>query len=71
MKEYKVVIYREPLLGSLIFGESKTNPVRFSELLNTNAREGWRVITMGHESRRELLFWKREGHIVVLEREKN
>jgi hypothetical protein len=70
MREYKVVLYREALLGSLIFGESRVNPLKFSEFLNMNAREGWRVVTMERETRRELLFFKREAFLVIMEREK-
>lgn len=29
--EYKVVIYQEGMLGSLLLGEAKVNPVKFSE----------------------------------------
>lgn len=35
--EYKVVIYQESLLGSLILGQSKVDPIRFSDFLNENA----------------------------------
>ncbi len=70
MKEYKVLVYREPLLGSLILGESKVNPVKFTEFLNMNAKEGWRVVTMERERRRELLFFSREAYLVVMEKEK-
>ena len=69
MKEYKVVIYREGLLGSLLLGASKVDPVRFSEFLNLNARQGWRVVTMEKDFRRMLLFWQREAYIVIMERE--
>lgn len=67
--EYKVVVYQEGLLGSLILGGSKVNPVRFSEFLNMNAKEGWRVTTMEKDIRRMLLFWKREAYVVVMGRE--
>ena len=67
--EYKVAIYREPLLGSIFLQGSKVNPVRYSEFLNKNGAEGWRVKTMERESRRELLFFKREAFITILERE--
>lgn len=69
MREYKVIVYREPLLGSLLLGESKVNPVKFSEFLNSNAREGWRVVAMEREKRRELLFFSREAFLVVMEKE--
>ncbi len=67
--EYKVVIYREPLLGSILLGESKIDPERFSDFLNRNAAQGWRVRSMERENRRALLFFNREAFVVVMERE--
>ena len=32
--EYKVVIYQEGMLGSLLLGGSKVDLIRFSEFLN-------------------------------------
>lgn len=66
--EYKVAIYREPLLGSIFLQGSKVNPVKFSDFLNKNATEGWKAVTMERESRRELLFFKREAFLTILER---
>lgn len=68
MREYKVVLYREGLLGNIFLAGSRVNPMRFSSFLNENAAEGWRVVTMDRESRRELLFFKREAFVVILER---
>ncbi|MCD6212377.1 MAG: DUF4177 domain-containing protein [Sulfurovum sp.] len=70
MTEYKAVIYQEGMLGSLILGQSKVNPVKFSEFLNANANDGWEVVTMEKDIRRMLLLWKREGYVVILKREK-
>lgn len=70
MKEYKVVLYQEGMFGSFLFGQSKVNPIKFSEFLNANAASGWQVRTMEREIRRMLLFFKREAFLVVLEREK-
>lgn len=67
--EYKVVIYQEGMLGSLLLGGSKVNPVKFTEFLNQNAANGWRVQTMEKDIRRMLLFWKREAYVVILGRE--
>ena len=67
--EYKVAVYREPLLGSLLLGGSKVNPERYTEFLNKNAAKGWRVKTMEREIRREFLFFKREAFLTILERE--
>ncbi|OLU19649.1 MULTISPECIES: DUF4177 domain-containing protein [Pseudomonadaceae] len=69
MKEYKVVIYQEGMLGSLVLGASKVNPLRFTEFLNRNAREGWRVVTMEKDIRRMLLLWRREAYVVVMEKD--
>lgn len=68
MTEYKVVVYQEGALSSLLFGTAKVNPERFSEFLNRHARDGWRVVTMDKDIRRMFLFWKREAFVVVLER---
>lgn len=69
MKQYKVVVYQEGFLGSLFLGASKVDPERFSEFLNKNAAQGWRVITMEKDIRRMMLFWSREAYVVVLERD--
>ncbi len=70
MSEYKAVVYQEGMLGSLLLGQSKINPVRFSEFLNANARDGWEVVTMEKDIRRMLLFFKREGYVVILKKDK-
>lgn len=67
--EYKVVVYREALLGSIFLGGSRVNPLRYTEFLNENAKDGWRVITMEREMRREFIFFKREAFVTVLERD--
>lgn len=68
-KEYKVVVYREGMLGSALLGASKINPRRFSEFLNTNAADGWRVVTMDKDIQRMLLIFRREAYCVVMERD--
>jgi len=69
-KEYKVVLYQEGMLGSLLLGSSKVDPIRFTEFLNKNADKGWRVVTMEKDIRRMFLFWNREAYLVVMERDK-
>jgi hypothetical protein len=71
MTQYKVVIYQEGMLGSLLLGQSKINPIRFTEFLNTNAAEGWEVVTMEKDIRRMLLFWKREGYVVIMKKQRS
>ncbi len=66
--EYKVAIYREGLLGSILLQGSKVDPVKYTDFLNRNAAEGWKVVTMERESRREFLFFKREAFLTILER---
>ena len=66
--EYKVVLYRESMLGSLFLGGSKVDPIKFSDFLNRNGEEGWKVITMEREVRRMLLFFSREAFMVIMER---
>jgi len=67
--EYKVVIYQESMLGSLIIGGLKVNPIKFTDFLNSNAEDGWKVVTMEKDIRRMLLLWKREAYVVVLGKE--
>ena len=70
MQEYKAVVYQEGMLGSLLLGQSKINPLRFTEFLNANAAEGWDVVTMEKDQRRMLLFWKREAYVVIMRRQR-
>lgn len=58
--EYKVVIYQEGMLGSLLFGASKVDPVKFTAFLNKLAQDGFRVVSMEKDIRRMLLFWKQK-----------
>lgn len=68
--EYKVVIYRESMLGSLFLGGSKVDPLKFTDFLNKNGDDGWEVVTMEREIRRMLLFFNREAFLVVMKKEK-
>ena len=70
MLEYKAVLYQEGMLGSLLLGQSKIDPLKFTEFLNKNARQGWEVVTMEKDMRRMLLLWKREAYVVILKRER-
>ncbi len=69
--KYKVIIYRESMLGSLFLAGSKVDPLKFTEFLNKNGDEGWEVITMEREIRRMLLFFKREAFLVVMKKAKD
>ncbi len=69
-KEYKVVIYTEGALGSILLGESKIDPENFAKFLNKHAEEGYRVVTIEREIRRTALVFDREAMVIVLERDK-
>ncbi|NBX74008.1 MAG: DUF4177 domain-containing protein [Alphaproteobacteria bacterium] len=66
MKEYKAIVYREGLLGSLLLGQGKMDPMKLTDFINRHAREGWEVVTMEKETRRELLFFKREAFVIIM-----
>lgn len=70
MKEYRVYIYKEPMLGTLLFGQGKTNAEKLTRLLNDLAKEGWRVVAVEREVRRMLLVSSRDAFIFILERDK-
>ena len=70
MKEYKAIIYQEGMLGSLLLGQSKVDPIKLTNFLNANATEGWRVVTMDKDQRRMLLFFKREALVIIMERDR-
>ena len=68
--EYKIFLYSESIIGSILFNGGKVNPIRLSEALNHQAEEGWEVVTMERENRRTLLFFSREAFIFVLKKAK-
>lgn len=68
--EYKAIVYQESMLGSLLLGGAKVDPVKLSDFLNKNAQNGWRVVTMEKDIRRMLLFFKREAYVILMIREK-
>ena len=68
--EYKAIIYQESMLGSLLLGGAKVDPLKLSDFLNKNAQNGWRVVTMEKDIRRMLLFFKREAYVILMIRDK-
>ncbi|WP_309494390.1 DUF4177 domain-containing protein [Sulfurovum sp.] len=67
--EYKAIVYQESMLGSLLLGGAKVDPVKLSNFLNKNAQNGWRVVTMEKDIRRMLLFFKREAYVILMIRD--
>lgn len=69
LMHYKVMLYKESLMGSLLFGQSNVDPENLTEFLNRQARDGWRVIHVERDQRRELLFWNRDAYMIFFERD--
>ena len=57
------------VLGSLFLGQSKVDPGRLTQFLNTHASQGWEVRTMEREIRRLFLFFEREALVFILDRD--
>lgn len=55
-REYKVILHQEGMPGSLLRGQSKVDPERFSTCLNRHADDGRRVVMMGSEAWRTPLL---------------
>ena len=70
MKEYKVYIYKESTISSLLFNGGKVDEQKLEWELNRLAAQGWEVKTIERENRRTLLFHTREAMVIILEREK-
>ncbi len=70
MKEYKVILYAEGIISSILLGSAKINPEKLTNALNDYAQQGWQVKTMEKEIRRTFLFFARETLVFVLERDK-
>ena len=68
MKTYKTVVYRESF-GSAFLGAGNVRPQKFTDFLNKNAAEGWRVMTMEKDVQRVLLLFRREAYVVILEKD--
>lgn len=68
--EYQVLIYREGFFGSVIFGASKVDPVKFGAFLNRHGDQGWEVVTMERDIRRQYLFFKVDSYAVIMKRKK-
>jgi len=70
MKEYKVFIYKESTISSILFNGGKVDEQKLETELNRLASEGWEVKTIERENRRTMLFHNREAMVIILEREK-
>ena len=62
-KTYHVVLVFTGLFSGTL------NPSKLQDTLNTQARAGWRFARSIQETRRILLFFRREAHFLIFERD--
>jgi hypothetical protein len=55
-------------LLATLFGAANIKPIKFSNFLNENAKDGWKVRTMEKDKQRAFLIFKRESYVVIMER---
>lgn len=70
MREYKVCIYKESSLSSIIFGSGKVDPILLEEKLNELWVEWRELVSQSPENRRDYLFRSREAIVMILKRKK-
>lgn len=65
MKQYKVEVVKEGVLGTLFFGSSKLPIKKMEEVMNIYGKDGWEVSFQVIEKARMFLFWQREAIIIT------
>jgi len=65
MKQYKVEIIKEGVLGTLFFGSSKLPLKKMEQVMNDYGKNGWDVSFQIIEKHRLFLFWQREAIIIT------
>ena len=65
MKQYKVEVIKEGVLGTLFLGASKLPVKKIEEVMNEYGKDGWDVSFQVIEKSRMWLFWEREALIVT------
>lgn len=63
IKQYAVVPFHTGFFSGAL------HPVKFEQFLNQHGAMGWRFVRSIHETRRIFLFFSREAHFCVFERE--
>ena len=69
--EYKVEVVEEGGCSTLFLGEARFPIKKFETICNKRAAEGWQVVFQVMETRRFLLFFKKEACIVTFGRNNN
>ena len=65
MKQYKVEVIKEGVLGTLFLGSSKLPIKKIEEVMNEYGKDGWDVSFQVIEKSRMWLFWEREALIIT------
>lgn len=67
-KQYKVIYIVEGGCGTILLGASGLPIKKMETVLNQEASQGWQLVFQVIESKRFMLFWKREAVIMTLGR---
>ena len=67
-KEFKVVDVSEGGCSTILLGSASLPLEKMEGVMNQHAAEGWQVVFQIIESKRYLLFWKRESVIITFGR---
>jgi hypothetical protein len=65
MKQCKVEVIKEGVLGTLFLGSSKLPVKKIEDDMNEYGKDGWDVSFQVIEKSRMWLFWEREALIVT------
>ena len=65
MKQYKIEVVKEGILGTLFLGSSKLPIKKMEEVMNKYGKDGWDVSFQVIEKARMWLFWQREAVIIT------
>ena len=65
MKQYKVEIIKEGVLGTLFLGSSKLPLKEMEKVMNDYGKDGWDISFQIIEKHRLFLFWQREAIIIT------
>lgn len=66
--QYVVDKYSEGAVGTILLGASSFNADKLTDMINTRAKAGFRMVFQVKEQRRMLLFWTRESIVMTFER---
>lgn len=68
VREYKIKVAVEGVIGSLLFGASKLPIEKMEAQMNELGQQGWEVTFIVIEKKRLFLFWEREAAVITYSR---